>query len=1143
MKKVTTFFSTLTLAIFLLASSGFYSQIYPASCGLKNNGNTCYQNALLQAMYQCEPLRDLVKEIFRDNASPYRGFMVPPLLESLRDVFTNLPSSGVVYDPIDFAHNVWALPGFKAYDQEDSTDLFSHIAKAFDEGLRRPLKRGQGFRAASKIICSRDHERMAVGDSIGWGIPNIQLNFPQRPEPSYTLREMVNLWAYEEEAIDGIQCAECKVIDDPDRIKYRKNVEQERPLRVTQKKWRYSGKKISSVEIDSRARDFLILTIKRFPNLFIKNRTPVTCPAYDDLEMGYVPAGQFSFVDIHGKRHTFRVVSVVVHRGSILSGGHYYAVTQAGEFNDWSVELSPEHLRTLLESGTYSGGEGYMYFCERVADPERRGADFAGPAMPDPIPQVEPALAPEAADAALVGKNIMMADKIKAAWKSKKARNTLAALRADKQKELEKKFEKEVKAAVGMQKIIRGKIARTRVHAKKQNLELVTKQNNALARERAGLQAADAESSAFESSVRHEVKIFSQELQKTKTPFWILMGDIRRLKQHCRHEERFDLVTVIDQIAADAVLVSITLEEPLKKQMALLSHAPHQEALEALVKGNQDLFDQYEQKLRECAQRSVEQIAQKLYSVPKEIFVQLQALNADVDDLEDALKKFAQDMNDIHVQEARQFKDIPSCADFINKRIPQILASDTTYSLLVEVVCDMSECVKSLSKDCARILALLKDSSNKHAAQEASTDLKNLLADGIEKLCELVTQAAINRDVSSLDENFIQLVGVVREELFIGIQELFDRGLIQASLGKENSLFDGTKKLFKKSYRSKKSAAMVSKFGAKEKSTAPDKHVVPSRATVGMTGENPLYKKALPKKVTKALVSKPVEPLPVAVVDEAAQAVADKIEKVSHDVPMQEAEVVDPVVVNPKHLAVAAAQDQIQVTPKVEPVVVVKEPSKDMLGLKSKWTAAYAAAKAADPKIKVKQGIEKLLEDPKVLDGLGAQDAQEAFGDQLVIVRGLKEFSIRTELKSAFRKLLALLNPRVNDDIVVPVPGPQGKELVELPPASKLDKPQAKAAEVVPTLSADEEDFVVKFVEILAYEFEDAKAKPAVIWSKVLDKSHFKSMLATIYASKKTWVDVRRRLENRGVTIPTPARGFITTDKAAYDKVQAILAH
>lgn len=107
---------------------------------------------------------------------------------------------------------------------------------------------------------------------------------------------------------------------------------------------------------------FLILQIKRF--FYVKETgergkfaTPIIFPA----------DGVITIEDSGGAVHHFRVVSAVVHWGT-LGGGHYWCVAADGIYNDTAVTLDGGvALRELLTTGQHEGATGYLYILERVA--------------------------------------------------------------------------------------------------------------------------------------------------------------------------------------------------------------------------------------------------------------------------------------------------------------------------------------------------------------------------------------------------------------------------------------------------------------------------------------------------------------------------------------------------------------------------------------------------------------------------------------------------------------------------------------------------------------------------------------------------------------------------------------------------------
>ena len=373
--------------------------------GLKNNGNTCYQNAVLQAIHKCTPLRTMLigrLALMEDSEN-----LFGELLRTLQALDDDKPS---VYDPLVFANFAWGL-GFARGQTDDAHEF---LVRLFDNLRQQDVTRSADraieqrvmpentpmqadidagrvdFNELARVYGTQSREcfecSVCGNKKKGTGIArDFALQLPiWNSSASLTLPDL--LAKYIEKgamsADNAVECEKCPK-DASGNI-----------ARTTQSSWfEYSFEE---------QQQFMVLSLKRFEHRrdargnLVMQRVPgalLDTPVFDKIHtpVTFDRSGVVTITDSQAIAHTFEISAVVVHLGE-ADGVHYWTVTPAGVYNDGNpVILGGAAMREVLATGTHRGGEGYMYFLKRVAPTAPRGGAAAGGgvAAADPFPEID----------------------------------------------------------------------------------------------------------------------------------------------------------------------------------------------------------------------------------------------------------------------------------------------------------------------------------------------------------------------------------------------------------------------------------------------------------------------------------------------------------------------------------------------------------------------------------------------------------------------------------------------------------------------------------------------------------------------------------------------------------------------------------
>lgn len=386
--------------------------------GLVNQGGTCYQNSVLQALHKSFYFRQLLARILSDPSIETDAGDGSEIIRQLRDTFVGLGQNDLVvppgflnpfYNPVSFAAEVVDYMGFESLARHQDAQEF--MTRLF--GLLQLKKLLPDPTLKDYDRTADDFNAVEYQEELTCKICGYRRMSPPRPDFTYLLSLSIpaggsGVWPVEEllrayrniedmgernlvacepcnaeggnaeerlEAGKALQAARKAGADDAELVA---RVEAMRGDAQTTFGGSHPGAAFSvdttfpfSIStphtkanrfIISPTHPFLILQIKRF--FYDKDTlqrgkfvTPIIFPA----------DGVVAIEDSDGAVHRFSVVSAVVHLGS-LGGGHYWCVAADGIYNDTSVTLDGgAALRELLISGQHEGAQGYLYFLERVA--------------------------------------------------------------------------------------------------------------------------------------------------------------------------------------------------------------------------------------------------------------------------------------------------------------------------------------------------------------------------------------------------------------------------------------------------------------------------------------------------------------------------------------------------------------------------------------------------------------------------------------------------------------------------------------------------------------------------------------------------------------------------------------------------------
>lgn len=333
--------------------------------GLVNQGATCYQNSLQQAINKNPPLKALLQAgyerqralLAEQPASSYirKFFEIQELLD--------VREPGII-DPKPFClgvRNTWGEYRFTA--QQDAVEFLQRLVAGFQaQGIVPGAGSQERFDDGFHGVAEQDRMMCVLCAAI-----DAPARFsPEQPDHTFLFSLALPPAGGDVVPVDELfrHYSRRELLENDERV----------DCPTCGNRTDHSKQKFFRIHPEQQ---FLVLQINRF------RFHPVTMTPIKLVPgVTFPPGGEFIIKDSTEVEHRFRVTSVVVQSGS-LSSGHYWAVTREGVFNDRSVTLDGgAGMEALLatglhEVGGWHNGTGYLYFLERVhagADEEKPGA-------------------------------------------------------------------------------------------------------------------------------------------------------------------------------------------------------------------------------------------------------------------------------------------------------------------------------------------------------------------------------------------------------------------------------------------------------------------------------------------------------------------------------------------------------------------------------------------------------------------------------------------------------------------------------------------------------------------------------------------------------------------------------------------------
>lgn len=360
-----------------------------AGVGLVNQGNTCYQNSVLQALVHTEPLYNLLTEkiaSYQANQQQDELAVYDELVATLYQALIALKyNDGSVYNPVDFASAVMVKFFEGNSGQQDAQEFLVFLLDYLEKKQvlpssivagRRMFEQSRGVTLLSSFTCCGQCQKSWISQGtesthqLALGLPADETQV--RP---VMIQNMLKDFG-SGEMLEGVECTQCPEVLNLETQKMECN-------KTTQVK-----KLALSI---SPHMNYLILQVKRFAyDPFTLTPTKDATPVIfnNDAGMLCIEETPFTFEASHSTttvpqeqvknivrdaqssvvfEHEFKVSAVVVHVGESIASGHYYTVTPTGIYNDSIVTLDGgTAFRQLLSTGVWNDAVGYMYFLERV---------------------------------------------------------------------------------------------------------------------------------------------------------------------------------------------------------------------------------------------------------------------------------------------------------------------------------------------------------------------------------------------------------------------------------------------------------------------------------------------------------------------------------------------------------------------------------------------------------------------------------------------------------------------------------------------------------------------------------------------------------------------------------------------------------
>ena len=325
--------------------------------GLKNLGNTCYMNSVLQCLSHTLPLRQFYVSDEYKQFLNYRGVLSNAFKRVMVELWDTTSGDSVVTYELKRQLGKVA-PRFIGYSQQDAHEFMRFFLNKLHEEINRASVEGRKSPADNETLeeaCARylTWEDSRISELFGGMLRSdvccsvccnqstvyipfmdIALPIPERKQRSYHI--------YSKSSDPTVHLSDCINMLTTEETLDKK----ERPYCNKCKKTKKSTKQLSI----AKPPRFLVIQLKRFSSYpkRTKRSTPVT---FDET---------WKLIDSANETHTYSLYGIVSHSGSI-SGGHYIAYCKYRDkwrcFNDKIADIvSLQHIKEQ---------EAYVLFYEK----------------------------------------------------------------------------------------------------------------------------------------------------------------------------------------------------------------------------------------------------------------------------------------------------------------------------------------------------------------------------------------------------------------------------------------------------------------------------------------------------------------------------------------------------------------------------------------------------------------------------------------------------------------------------------------------------------------------------------------------------------------------------------------------------------
>ena len=343
----------------------FPRQVNKPICGLKNLGNTCFMNCILQCLSHTLPLRQFYVSRDYKQTLTKRGDLSGAFSNVMVELW-DVPSHSVA--PYELKRQVgYVAPRFSGYNQHDAQEFMRFLLNELHDEINKASVKGRKPPADNETLkdaCARylTWENSWISELFGGMLrsvvcctvcyrtstvydPFMDLALPiPKGKSTYPRAAYQYSFSYDVSHDSAVLLTDClEKFTDEETLD-----EEERPYCNKCKKLTKSTKQLGVAKLPR----FLVIQLKRFSGYQV--RTKLSTPVSFD--------NTWHLVDADKKSHTYSLYGIVSHSGGIY-GGHYTAYCKYDGiwrcFNDTMCrEFSWEYVKLQ---------EAYMLFYEKEA--------------------------------------------------------------------------------------------------------------------------------------------------------------------------------------------------------------------------------------------------------------------------------------------------------------------------------------------------------------------------------------------------------------------------------------------------------------------------------------------------------------------------------------------------------------------------------------------------------------------------------------------------------------------------------------------------------------------------------------------------------------------------------------------------------